>query len=178
LATLYTHPNRPGEAATLLYGEEATGETGTYAMVSNNDKPSYALTVGASGQVEQVFPPEAQVATSTSSVEASAITACDVLCNMGCDLIVGGVLCFAVAALVCSFTGPGVLLCAFAIGGTCGVINTTICLVTCDLWICEKDEQFYCPCNRQCYNDLQACVSGCIPNLGCFTGICAQAACV
>lgn len=39
----------------------------------------------------------------------------------------------------------------------------------------ETTTQFYCNCNKSCYDDLNVCLNECQVTLGCFTGICGPA---
>jgi len=174
LGIYYTHPTLADETAYLFYGEEATGETGTYAIRIRAQETKLGYFVNASGQVEEITPPWG-ASSQAFSLEPlfAAADSCGVLCNFSCDLVTG-ILCALATAAICSFSGPGVALCGWVIGTTCGVVATATCLAICDQFICKPPPKF-CFCNKKCYSDVDVCLNECKPGLGCFTGICRPA---
>jgi hypothetical protein len=40
---------------------------------------------------------------------------------------------------------------------------------------CEEPTQYYCNCNKSCYDSISVCLNECDVTLGCFTGICGVA---
>jgi hypothetical protein len=194
LGTIYTHLTLPGQTAALVYREEATGETVTFGLVYQDGSPTYAITIGASGQLERAFAPTASTVDSHFSGFAAdpshllakiagnnalQVSSCDVLCNFACGVLIGQVACALVTMVICpasAFAGPGgLILCALTVGTMCEANVFAGCLAICELGICAPPAKSYCPCKGSCYDGMSACLVDCRGGLNCFAESCRAA---
>jgi hypothetical protein len=181
----------PSHSATLIRVQEASGKAVVYALVVENGKVSFGLSVGTSGYIEKTYPDLANFQASNpftpitfrgSERELGIIPvvdtqSCSIMCNALCNLLLTGAACSIAGAFTCAFTGPGAILCAVVVGATCSVVGGAGCFVTCDQAICKPKppaRDIWCGCNDKCYSSATDCLAECKASLGCFTGICQQ----
>lgn len=175
--------------AALIRGRDAEqSEVGTYALVLEQKRVIYGLRLGDSGYIEKVFPDAESFSVPTGPfnsdlwgedekrlVRAVDTATCGISCNSLCNLLAGGVSCSVAVFFICSFTGPGALLCAVVMGSTCSAVSGAACYATCEQGICKPKplpRDIWCSCNQTCYSTASDCLADCKVGLGCFTGIC------
>lgn len=172
----------------LVHGREKNGASASYALVISEGNVEFGLQVGSSGYIEKIHPdadafqppndpftPTALAGGGPGIAFAIDATSCGIMCNSVCALLLSGVGCAIAASLICSFTGPGFLLCAVVIGATCSVVAGAGCYAACDQGLCKpgpKPKTIWCECTQSCYSSAENCLAECRPSLGCFTGIC------
>jgi len=186
--------------AHLNFAVDAVGQTGATALVRNQSGIQYGLFVDTNGIVSLLPGPGSQAASgqvTTPTVNPSATAAvpetegvhaslspmeCGILCGTACSLG-GSLACTTISTLlVCSFTGPGALLCAYVMDATCGVLAGVACgalcshICTCTPGVDSCGAGCPCPpgatcvegrCIQPCSNCEELTASGCVPTRRC-----------
>lgn len=182
----FYHTKDDNSTAYLHLGVEVTGELNSYALIYEEDKPIYGASIGADGQVQEIYPEQydKQDIMSGAGENYAYINcqSCIKASTLSC-IYEFSTTCATAGAETCLPLGPvASILCAISLGVVCGLLTSEVCN---NDTIVSQLERVCCAgsggencCNNECVNintdpvNCGGCNDSCEQCERCEEGIC------